>query len=234
MRYFAKIMSLFLGMSLVSLFVTSQVLAFPPLPASFYGSVKVNGANVSDGTLIRATINGKVYAETKTLTYQGNSVYSLDVPGDDTDSTAVDGGREGDKITFTVGAAQAGQTGTWKSGTNLKLDLSVSNTGSQETPVPTEPQLDLSNPQPVATSTPEITQAIEIPPENSPTATAGKRADPTKSNQANPIAPAKPLSLGTEQPSRNSTTTIAIIGIILVILILGAAVWLVFVRRRRE
>jgi LPXTG-motif cell wall-anchored protein len=125
MKSIIKTFILLLGIGLISLSVVSPALAFPPLPSSFYGKVKVNGANVPDGTIIHATINGKVYAETKTLTYQGDSVYTLDVLGDDTSTTAIEGGHEGDPVAFTVAGQPAIQTGIWKGGTNVNLDLSA-------------------------------------------------------------------------------------------------------------
>jgi hypothetical protein len=124
MKSIVKTFIILLGISLISLAVVSPALAFPPLPSSFYGKVKVNGVNVPDGTIIHATINGKIYAETKTLTYQGDSVYTLDVLGDDTSTTAIEGGHEGDPVAFTIAGQPAIQTGTWKGGTNVNLDLS--------------------------------------------------------------------------------------------------------------
>lgn len=138
MKAFARIFTLLLGISLISLAVARPALAFPPLPSSFYGTVKVNGANVPDGTLVQAKINGNVYAQTKTLTYQGDSVYSLDVMGDDTSTTTIEGGHDGDTVAFTIGGHPASQTGTWKGGTNVNLNLSVSTNSPLDTPVGTK------------------------------------------------------------------------------------------------
>ncbi len=95
MKHLSRISSLSLIVLVVSLFVATPVLAIPPLPSSFYGSVKVNNANVPDGTVIQALIGGQVYAEGYTQTYQGNSVYALDVRGDDSGTTTVDGATGG-------------------------------------------------------------------------------------------------------------------------------------------
>ncbi len=138
-------MNTLLGIFLISLFLTTPAMAFPPLPSSFYGTVKVNAASVPDGTLVQALINGKVYAEGKTITYQGDSVYTLDVLGDDTDTSVVDGGRDGDKIIFTIAGQVAEQTGTWKGGTNVVLNLSVSGGASQDALTSTLPAA--ANPQ---------------------------------------------------------------------------------------
>jgi hypothetical protein len=132
MRYLIRIITL-LGISLTSLFATRPVLAFPPMPSSFYGTVKVDGVNVPDGTPIQALINGQIFATGQTQTYQGDSVYSLDIPGDDTSTAVVDGGQDGDKIVFTINGGVADQTGTWNSATNINLNLSA----SRKAPEPT-------------------------------------------------------------------------------------------------
>lgn len=123
-------LSTFWVVCLISLFIVTPVLAVPVLPSSFYGTVKVKNENVPDGVLIQALIDGKVYAEGLTQTYQGNSVYSLDITGDDTTTDAREGGRDGDTVQFTIAGAQAKQTGTWHSGTNAELNLTVENTTS--------------------------------------------------------------------------------------------------------
>jgi hypothetical protein len=117
---------LFLTIAVVFFYV-QPVLAFPPLPSSFYGTVKVNGANVADGTVVSARINGIQYASTNTFTYSGTSVYSLDIPGDDLSTSGViEGGVENDTIVFFIGSLQASPTGTWHGGTNISLNLSAS------------------------------------------------------------------------------------------------------------
>jgi hypothetical protein len=138
----------------------------PPLPASFYGTVKVNGENVADGTVVKALINGQVYATGYTQTYEGNSVYSIDVPGDDNSSTAIDGGRDGDTVQFMVGEAQAVETGIWKSARNANVNL----TGSVAAP--------LNTPQPTPTAVP--TQTAIKPPKKLPTATTYVEPAPTE------------------------------------------------------
>jgi hypothetical protein len=99
------------------------VLAVPPLPSSFYGTVKVDGANVPVGTTVSAWINGVKYAETTVLLYEGDTVYSLDVPGDDPETPNVEGGISGDAVIFHIDDQGADQTASWQSGTNVNLDL---------------------------------------------------------------------------------------------------------------
>ena len=101
----------------------SAVQAFPPLPSSIYGTVKANNANVADGTLVEASINNQVVAQGYTQTYQGDFVYSLDVPGDDTSTAVIEGGKEGDTISFKIGGVSAVEKGIWHSATNVMLEF---------------------------------------------------------------------------------------------------------------
>lgn len=96
------------------------------MPSSFYGNIQVDGANVGPGTSFKALIGNLVFAETHTLIYEGSSVFTINVPGDDIDTPEVDGGREGEEIFFEIGGLVADQTGTWHSGTNVGLNLTVS------------------------------------------------------------------------------------------------------------
>ena len=141
--------------------------AFPPLPSSVYGTIVVNGTRVADGTLVEALINDQVYAYTTSLTYEGDSAYALDVPGDDESTQVIEGGVEGDVIVFRVAGQLAGQTATWRSGTNQELDLSVTTqavSGTptpvvQATPTPTIKPGDQDGPAATATNQPQPTNA---------------------------------------------------------------------------
>ena len=110
---------------IVVLMAAIPALAMPPLPSSFYGTVKINGANAPDGTVIQAVIGGQVFAAVTTRTSQDSSVYSMDIPGDDASTPTLEGGRPGDTIVFRIGEGVAAQTGTWQSGTNVQLDLTL-------------------------------------------------------------------------------------------------------------
>lgn len=76
------------------------VLAFPPLPSSFFGVVKMNGANVAEGTVVSARINGVQYAQATVSVYNGDTIYTVDIPGDDSSTPGV---REGGVYNDTVG-----------------------------------------------------------------------------------------------------------------------------------
>jgi hypothetical protein len=123
------------GFILIGLLLSvSQALAEPPpLPSSFYGTVKVDGKNLPAGTIISAWIDGVSFGVPAVVqTYQGDTVYSLDVPGDEKDTTLIEGGVAGDVIQFRIGDQLAAQHGAWQSGTNAPLDLSYSTANDQQ------------------------------------------------------------------------------------------------------
>lgn len=113
-------------MTILLLASATVVEAAPPLPSSFHGIVKWdNGNNVPEGTIVSAWINGVKYAETESQMDSGDSVYAIDVPGDDLETPGVEGGVEGDSIVFKVGDSTASQTGTWHTGTDVELNLTA-------------------------------------------------------------------------------------------------------------
>ena len=191
MKRISKIISLSLTVIVASLFFASPVWAIPTLPSSFYGTVKVNYANVPDGTVIQALIGGQVYAEGYTQTYQGDSVYALDVRGDDSGTTTVDGGREGDTIQFKIGGVLAEQTAAWKTATNFTLNLTASTSSpilapqATTTPVPTQTAI-VVEPSPIPitntpTPPPETAAVINL---DSSTPVSNAQSSPTPSSTA--------------------------------------------------
>lgn len=116
---------LILTMSVV-LFYAQPALAFPSMPSSFYGTVKVDGASVPIGTVVSAKIIGVQYASAAVFSYQEDIYYSLDIPADDPDTPGtIEGGVEGNTIVFYIGTTKAAQTGTWHSGSLVSLNLTV-------------------------------------------------------------------------------------------------------------
>ena len=124
----------------------SSALAIPALPSSFYGTVKLNNANVPDGTVVQAFNGDLMIAQEYTQTYQGDSVYALSIPGENTDTVVIDGGREGDTITFMVGGILATETGTWHSATNVPLNLTVTSASTPWAPQATPTELPTQTP----------------------------------------------------------------------------------------
>jgi hypothetical protein len=110
-----------------SMFMTndSMALASKPSPSSFHGSAKVNGSNVPVGTSISAWINGVEYASATTTLATGNSVYMLDVPRNPPEEAGMQASNEGDTIVFHIGDLITSQTGTWRSDSDVQLDLTA-------------------------------------------------------------------------------------------------------------
>jgi hypothetical protein len=103
----------------------SAVWLLPPLPSSFYGTVKVSGVNVPLDTQVSGSISGVTYAHRVVQPYGADTVYSLDVPGDDPQVPGKQGGVPGDTVVFHIGDLVADQTAPWQSGTNVQLGLTT-------------------------------------------------------------------------------------------------------------
>lgn len=171
----------------------APVLAFPPLPSGVYGTVSLNGADLADGTLVQAIIDDQVFAFTLTQTYQGDSVYSLDIPGDDLATDRVEGGKDGDTISFRVAGILAGQTGVWRSGTNVGLNLTASSTS---TPLPPQPS-----------RTPLPTQTVLPPAPTRAAATPTRIADvPTREQPAQTAEPMQAPAAVVHSPTAQYAT----------------------------
>src|SRR5262245_13848454 len=85
----------------------------PPLPATFYGTVVIDGVVAPDGTLIEARINGMLVGSRQVMTAQGESGrYSLQIPGE-----------SGQIVVFSAGAILLSPTGIWETGTPIELNL---------------------------------------------------------------------------------------------------------------
>ena len=121
-----KIRVILLCVAALLMLVVATVWAGPPptIPSSFYGSAKIDDQNVPMGTEVSAWINGSRYAQvTVTVLYLGDTMYALNVPGDDVSTPGViEGGQEGDTIVFHLGSLLAHPTGVWHVG-NAQLNL---------------------------------------------------------------------------------------------------------------
>ena len=119
-------------------------------PATFFGSVTVDGHSVSDGTAVVALIDGKVCGEgerepghkgTWTATEArpeygikaGDSLYAVDVVSD---SQVPGCGTEAAIVTFSVGGKPAHEKGLWIAGPN-PLNLTAATLPPAGEPVPT-------------------------------------------------------------------------------------------------
>ena len=97
----------------------------PPMPASFFGTVKASGSNLPLSSKVSAWIDGVKYAETSIAEFNSDTVYTIDIPGDILSTPEIEGGKPGDTITFLVNNSVANQSAIWQSGTNSELDLTI-------------------------------------------------------------------------------------------------------------
>jgi len=176
MKLYQYITMIMIVIAAVTLVPGGVVQAFPPLPSSFHGRIKLNGANLPAGTTIQALISDQVYATSTIELYQGDSVYSLIVPGDDPGTAVVEGAQQGSVISFQVNGLQADQTATWQSGTSVALDLTI----TTNTNLPTS----------TLSVTPGITQTGTLPPGTS-----------TPTLQGSQTGTVQPTITGTQAPS---------------------------------
>ena len=104
------------------------------LPCRFHGTVQLDGADVPDGTVITATIQGDTYSTTTPSVY-GDSTYLLEIVPHYIVHYA-----EMVEITFKIDGYATDQTGEWETGGNRGFNLSAA---VIPTPAPSEPAASL-------------------------------------------------------------------------------------------
>jgi hypothetical protein len=105
---------------LLLFFVPATAAADGSGACTFSGTVRLDGAEVGDGTLVTAVIDGDEY-HTHTSTGYGYSTYSLTIRAPDGKNYP-----DGSKVTFKVNGHTTSQTTTFKAGANVRLDLTAS------------------------------------------------------------------------------------------------------------
>lgn len=147
--------------------------AVPPMPHTFYGTVRLNGEYVPPSTTVSAWTGGVKYGEAQVFPYAGSAYYVLDVPGDDPDTTDVKEGPDaGEIVMFMVQTTWAVQTATWRSGITTFLDLTAYDVTPTPTPTPTATATPTRTPSPTATATSTHTPTSTATPTQTPTRTA--------------------------------------------------------------
>lgn len=95
-------------------------------PCKFYGTVRLNGNAVLDGTLVRAIIEGYVYRTTTVSTPPpagyGPSTYIIYIANPQSIVY------EGKTVTFLIGDTLASPTSTWTKGGNKQVNLTATST----------------------------------------------------------------------------------------------------------
>jgi len=136
-------------------------------PATFFGSVTVDGHSVSDGTAVVALIDGKMCGEgarepghkgTWTATEpwpeyaieKGDSLYVVDVVSD---SQVPGCGTDGATVTFLIAGRPSQQAGLWKAGSNpLNLTAETSPDATESVTTPSAGEAPASPANELATS----------------------------------------------------------------------------------
>jgi hypothetical protein len=117
-----KAVTIVLLVSAVLMVFTATAFSDGPPTCSFAGTVKLDGADVADGSIITATIEGVEYTTT-TPTGYGTSTYAITIqPGGNTYYA------DGTPVSFKITDYAADQTAIWQAGQNIRLDLTASTT----------------------------------------------------------------------------------------------------------
>ena len=122
---------------LLLVLMAMPVFAVPPLPATFWGQVTLDGADVPNGTEITAWVDGVLIGQVTTEPHDGHSVYVLDAkPADTWDPEVGPPDIEGGTVIFRIGSSMAEQTTTWTMGDeHADFHLSASTVYSGTAPI---------------------------------------------------------------------------------------------------
>ena len=125
LKYWSMVTAFCVSLLIVAIAVGDVQASPPPIPSSFYGTVSINGENVSLDTEVSAWIDGHWIMSVPVTLDNGTTVYAMNIPGDNPSTPEIDGGKHGDEVVFYIGNQRANQTGTWLSGSNQELNLST-------------------------------------------------------------------------------------------------------------
>ena len=139
--------------------------ASPPPPCKFRGTVRLNGEFVSDGTKVSFWSDdwGTMWAEVDSFTHEGESVYSIQLGGDDPVTPEKEGPVQDEWVRFKVDGYDTGQRRQWRTAETVVEDLTA--TG----PTPTPSHTPTEGPTATNTATPSITPTATKTPEVTPT-----------------------------------------------------------------
>jgi PKD repeat protein len=109
----------------ISVLIARPALAVPLPPATFWGTLTLDGAPAPDGSILRALIQNVEFASTTVFSRNGQQgLYVIDIPADDPNTPDVpEGGQPGQIITFAIDGAKIGQTAIWKVGNAGNVNL---------------------------------------------------------------------------------------------------------------
>jgi hypothetical protein len=189
--------------------------AQPQIPATFYGSVTIDGAPAAAGTEVRAIVNGLDCTQAtpgqRPVFIDGDiAAYVLYVVHE----TQREGcARDGSRVTFTINGRPAIQTAVWKAGP-IPLDLS----SGDASPIP------LPSPTPTLGSAVETLTAAAEPPEatatGTPTPKTGTPSTEGARLNSTPLPPGAASPGGSDESE--GSPILPVIGGTLIVLAVGA------------
>jgi hypothetical protein len=189
--------------------------AQPQIPATFYGSVTIDGAPAAAGTEVRAVVNGLDCTQAapgqRPVFIDGDiAAYVLYVVHE----TQREGcARDGSRVTFTINGRPAMQTAVWKAGP-IPLDLSSGNASLIPLPSPTPTLVSAVETLTAAAETTEAAVTETPTPKAVTPPTEGARLDST------------PLPPGAASPDgggdSDGSSMLPVLGGILIVLAVGA------------
>ena len=125
----------------------------PAPPARYVGTVRVDGANATVGTVVEARVGSAACGSSSVFASGSESRYALDAKALDP-ATAPGCGADGSVVTFFVGGRQANETATWINYQLNTVNLTVSSgTPSTATPAPGTTPAPATTPRPPTTGT---------------------------------------------------------------------------------
>ena len=133
--------------------------AAPPAACRFRGTVKVNDAFVGDGTAVSfwSADWSTMWGETTTFTYEAESVYYVQMGGDDPLTGEKEGPTQGETVRFKIGSLAADQTSTWQEAGLQVVDLTAAGPTATTTLSPTPSNTPTNGVSPTVTRTPSNT-----------------------------------------------------------------------------
>jgi len=191
--------------------------AAPLFPATYSGTVRVDGLPPGAGVTITASIDGLSWS-CQTIEASGETYYLLHVLGDDPDEPGKDGGQPGDTVIFDIDGVTSNETAEWSSGDHLNTNLTAQTvvtptaTHTPGTPTathtPTTPTATHTPTTPTTTHTPTTPTTTHTP--TTPTAT---HTPTTPTATHTPTTPAVHIPLvmkdhSTPNPTATPTGTI--------------------------
>jgi len=134
--------------------------AVPPVACNFWGTVKLNGLNVPDNTVVSIWSSDWTtqWRQTTTFTYQSESYYNIDVNGDDPETGDKEGPAQGETVRFKISGNNANESSTWAEAGSKQVNLTAA--GATPTASHTPTRTLTPSITPTGTQTPQITATL--------------------------------------------------------------------------